>query len=104
VDIGVAAMRLGELVHQAMRKNIPKTVAAMTGGEYEVFKSHNGFESRMSEFTNHLYGRYMLSFVPKDAGPGLHQLRVRLKGPANATVIARMNYWAVGKPESDSQP
>ena len=79
---------------QAMRKNIPKTIAEMTGGEYELFKSHKGFESRMVEFTNHLHNRYLLSFEPKDPRPGLHKVSVRVREPRDATVVARNRYWA----------
>jgi len=79
---------------QAMRENTPKTIAAMTGGEYELFKSHAGFESRMMEFTNHLHNRYLLSFEPRDPHSGLHKIRVRLRQAATATVLARDRYWA----------
>src|SRR5262249_35694320 len=81
---------------QAMRENVPKTIAVMTGGEYELFKSHAGFESRMMEFTNHLHNRYLLSFEPKDPHSGLHKIRVRLRQAENATVLARDRYWAEG--------
>jgi VWFA-related protein len=85
---------------QAMRKNTPKTIASMTGGEYELFKSHVGFESRMTEFSNHLHNRYLLSFEPKDPHPGLHRVRVRLRESADVSILARERYWA-GTPESD---
>ncbi len=81
---------------QAMRKNVPKTIAAMTGGEYELFATRKKFEVRMNDFTNHLHSRYLLSFVPQDPRPGLHQLRVQVKDRKNATVLARTTYWAEG--------
>ncbi|HET7873768.1 MAG TPA: VWA domain-containing protein, partial [Terriglobales bacterium] len=49
VNLGQLATKLLIMARQAMRKNIPKAVAEMTGGEYEFFKSHHGFESRMTE-------------------------------------------------------
>jgi len=83
------------MARQAMKKNIPKAIAAMTGGEYELFSSRNGFETRMNSFSNHLHNRYLLSFEPKNPHPGLHQIRVRLKDPVAAkTVLFRRNYWA----------
>lgn len=79
---------------QAMRENVPSTVAAMTGGGYELFTTRNKFEARMTEFTKHLPGRYLLSFAPQDPHPGLHQVGVRLKVVAKASVLARSSYWA----------
>lgn len=81
---------------QSMRKNVPKTIASMTGGEYELFSTRKKFEVRMNDFTNHLHSRYLLSFVPQDPEPGLHQLRVQVKGAKSATVLARTSYWAEG--------
>jgi len=94
VDLGELATKLTIMAIQAMRKNAPKTIATMTGGEYELFKSHAGFESRMVKFANHLHNRYLLSFEPKDPHPGLHRVRVRLRQSAEATVLARDRYWA----------
>ena len=82
------------LAAEAMRKNVPSTVASMTGGEYELFATRKKFEVRMNDFTNHLHSRYLLSFVPKNPSPGLHQLRVRLRNNQDATVLARTSYWA----------
>lgn len=79
---------------QAMRKNIPSTIASMTGGEYELFATRKKFEVRMIDFTNHLHSRYLLSFAPKSPHPGLHQIRVRLKDPADGAILARTSYWA----------
>jgi len=82
------------LTTNAMRRNIPKTVASMTGGEYGVFESLKGFETQIIAFDNHLYNRYLLSFQPKNARPGLHQIHVRLREAGKGTVMARSNYWA----------
>jgi VWFA-related protein len=84
------------LIRQAMRKNTPKAISSMTGGEYASFESQNGFETRMLDFTNHLHSRYLLSFQPRDPHPGLHELRVRLREPARGEILARGSYWANG--------
>jgi VWFA-related protein len=78
----------------AMRKNAPATIAAMTGGEYELFTTKKKFDVRMNDFDNHLHSRYLLSIAPKSPHPGLHQIRVRLKDAKNNTVLARTRYWA----------
>jgi VWFA-related protein len=84
------------MIRNSMKKNITKTIAAMTGGEYELFTSRKGFEGRMVDFNNHLHSRYVLSFAPQRPHPGLHQIRVRLKQPLpGVSVLARGSYWAV---------
>jgi VWFA-related protein len=93
---GVDIMDLAYRTAQAMRKNIPSTIASMTGGEYELFATRKKFEVRMNDFTNHLHSRYLLSFAPENPHPGLHQIRVRLKDAAEHIVLARSRYWAEG--------
>jgi VWFA-related protein len=90
----VGLMPLVIMAAQAMRQNTPKTIAALTGGEYELFTSHKAFESRMVEFANHLHNRYLLSFEPKDPHPGLHRIRVRLRQAQDVNILARERYWA----------
>ncbi len=91
---GVNFIDLAYRTAQAMRKNVPSTMAAMTGGECESFTTRKKFESKMNDFTNHLHSRYLLSFAPQNAKPGLHQIRVRLKQAGDAVVLARTSYWA----------
>jgi VWFA-related protein len=86
-------IKLMKLAREAMRKNAPKSVASMTGGEYELFTSRKGFEHFMTEFANHLHSRYLLRFEPKNPRPGLHQVRVRLRERKDLVVIARRSYW-----------
>ena len=93
---GIDFLDLGYRTAQAMRRNVPSTVASMTGGEYELFASRKNFEIRMTDFTNHLHSRYLLSFAPKDPHPRLHQIRVRLRGSNDGKVLARSSYWAEG--------
>jgi VWFA-related protein len=85
------------MASQAVRKNTPKAIAAMTGGEYEVFASRKSFEKLLTDFTNHLHSRYLLSFQPKNPHPGLHEIRVRLREPEEKTILARSSYWAEGE-------
>ena len=85
--------RMQEL-RQAMRKNIPNTLASITGGEYQLLVSRNGFEDHLVDFANHLHNRYELSFEPKNPHSGLHRIRVRLReAPANRALIYRTTYW-----------
>jgi VWFA-related protein len=83
-------------LRQALRKDTPRALMRMTGGEYEMFATRNGFETRLNTFANHLHSRYLLTFEPKDPRPGLHTIRVRLRDQArNETVLFRSSYWAV---------
>lgn len=91
---GVNFLDLMYQTAQAMRKNIPSTVASMTGGEYELFSTRKNFEGRMNNFTNHLHSRYLLSFYPKEPHSGLHQISVHLKDQKNYTVLSRTSYFA----------
>jgi len=78
---------------QAMRRNVPETVTRMTGGEYELFATRKRFDTHMNDFTNHLRGRYLLSFTPRNPHPGLHRLGVKLAERNQSTVLARTSYW-----------
>ncbi len=93
---GINFLDLGYRTAQALRKNVPSTIASMTGGEYELFATKNKFDTRMNDFTNHLHSRYLLSFAPQNPHPGLHLVRVRLRDAKNAAVLARSSYWAQG--------
>jgi VWFA-related protein len=93
---GVDFLDLAYRAAQALRKNVPSTVASMTGGEYELFATRRKFELRMNDFTNHLRSRYLLSIAPKNPRPGLHQIRVHLRNEGSETVLARSSYWAQG--------
>ncbi len=84
------------LAVEAMRKNTAKAIAAQSGGEYEMFDNAKAFDAQLNNFDNHLHSRYLLSFQPSKPHPGLHQLTVKVKDPANATVLARSSYWAQG--------
>lgn len=91
---GVDFLDLAYRMAQAMRKNVPSTVAAMTGGEYELYATRKKFEVRMNDFTNHLHSRYLLSFAPENPRAGLHRIAVRVKDAGSITVLARTTYWA----------
>jgi VWFA-related protein len=91
---GMGMLEILVAIRNAMKKNSAKTLASLTGGEYEQFSTRKGFESDMLSFANHLNSRYLLSFSPKDPHPGLHRVRVKLKRPdSNLTLLFRNTYW-----------
>jgi VWFA-related protein len=79
----------------AMKKNVAKQIAVMSGGEYAPFTRDKGFESEVSEVAQHVRNRYLLSFSPTDPTPGLHTLRVKTTQDYGARIVARANYWAL---------
>ncbi len=91
---GMDLLQKIEDVRQAMRKNIPRTLADLTGGEYESFATKSNFEDHLIVFANHLHARYALSFEPKDPHAGLHQIRVRLRTASDySSILYRRTYW-----------
>lgn len=83
----------------AMKKNVAKQIALMSGGEYAPFTRDKAFESEVTEVAQHARNRYLLSFSPTDPTPGLHSLRVRTTQNYGARIVARANYWAVDENE-----
>ena len=83
---------------QSLKKNVAEQIARMSGGEYATFTRDKGFEERVAEAAKHSRNRYLITFHPSDATPGLHTLRVRLAEDYGARVVARSNYWAASEP------
>jgi len=79
----------------AMRRNTPRTLAELSGGEYDPFTREKGFEARVAEVASHARNRYILSFHPSDLTPGLHTIEVKLTQDYGAHVVARNSYWAI---------
>ena len=77
-----------------LRRNIPETVADLTGGEYYGFKKPKDITRDMLAIANHVPNRYVLSFQPQSPHPGLHAVSVRLKSFPNLEISARTSYWA----------
>jgi VWFA-related protein len=77
-----------------LRRNVPETVASLTGGEYYQFKDARGIERDMITLSNHVPNRYILSFHPQSPHPGLHALTLHLNSYPNLEVSARTSYWA----------
>jgi VWFA-related protein len=88
---------------QAVRKNVAREIAVMSGGEYAPFTGERAFENRIEEVAKHARNRYLLSFRPTDGTPGLHVLDVRLTRDYRARVVARESYWAL-EPQYNSTP
>lgn len=78
-----------------LRRNVPETVAKLTGGEYFHFEDARGLEKGLHAISNRLPNRYFLSFQPVQPHPGLHALGVRLTEERSGVVVeARQSYWS----------
>jgi hypothetical protein len=77
-----------------LRRNVPETVANLTGGEYYPFKDVRSMERDLVAISNHVPNRYVLSFYPQSPHPGLHALTLKLKEYPHLEVSARTSYWA----------
>jgi VWFA-related protein len=82
------------LTMNGLRRNVPESVAQLTGGEYFHFGNARSLESSLLTISNHVPNRYVLSFQPQSPHPGLHVIELRLKDHPSLVVTARRNYWA----------
>ena len=92
---GPGYMGLLVMAVQAVRKNVPHTLAALTGGEYTNFSTQKGFDAGVHRLANHIHNFYLLSFQPAAGTPaGLHHLVVRVPDYADARIHSRLTYFA----------
>lgn len=97
-------LRIARLAYLAavdgMRKNVPESVAKLTGGEYFGFKDSKSLRKSLLSISNDVPNHYVLSFQPKSPHPGLHSLSLSLRERPELVIKARGAYWidAAGKP------
>ncbi|MGA7858492.1 MAG: VWA domain-containing protein [Terracidiphilus sp.] len=84
----------------ALQRNVPETVARLTGGEYFKFENSRSLVRGMMNISNHLPNRYVLSFQPLSPHPGFHAVELKLNDHPGLRVNARTGYWA----DSDAIP
>ena len=87
-----------------LRRNIPESVAQLTGGEYFPFSNTRNLENSLLTISNHVPNRYVLSFQPASPHPGLHAIELRLREHPNLVVTARRSYWADREAAGESAP
>jgi VWFA-related protein len=87
-----------------MHRNVPETVARLTGGEYFKFENTRSLERGLITISNQIPNSYALSFSPQADAPGLHAIDVRLKDRTGLLVDARRSYWADGSKPSNIPP
>jgi VWFA-related protein len=75
------------------KRNVPESVAKLTGGEYFGFDNAATLNDRLITISNDVPNYYVLSFRPKSPDPGLHALELRLKNRPQLKVSSRKAYW-----------
>jgi len=78
---------------EGFKRNVPESVAKLTGGEYFSFHSPATLKDRLIMVSNDVPNYYVLSFRPKSPEPGLHVLELRLKDRPQLKVSSRKAYW-----------
>ncbi len=92
------------LATDSLRRNAPKTVAELTGGEFFAFKDTRSLERALTAISNHIPNQYVLSFHPASPHTGLHTLKLTLKAHPDLTLKARTSYWADPDPPPSHAP
>lgn len=81
-----------------LKRNVPETVAHLTGGEYFKLTNAKDLERDLLTISNHIPNRYVLSFQPQSPHPGLHVIGLSLPNYSKLAITARSSYWV--DPES----
>jgi VWFA-related protein len=90
-------------IRDGFEKNVPETVARVTGGEYFKLTNAKSLERDLATISNHIPNRYILSFQPQRPHPGLHAISLTAPG-RSLEVTARTSYWAAGDAKAPSPP
>ncbi len=77
-----------------LQRNVPETVAQLTGGEYFKFENSRTLVRDLLTISNHVPNRYVLSFQPQSPHAGYHAVELKLEGHPELHLTARSGYWA----------
>ena len=76
------------------QKNVPETIAHLTGGEYFKLTNEKSLERDLQTISNHISNRYILSFQPQSPHPGYHAIELSAPNYKGLEITARSSYWA----------
>lgn len=77
----------------SMKRDVPESVAKLTGGEFYRFKDPKSLQKDLLTISNHVPNRYVLSFRPSNPTTGFHTIQLALPDHVNLKVEARNGYW-----------
>jgi VWFA-related protein len=93
----IPPLRLGRMAYLAakdgLQRNVPESVAQLTGGEYFAFKDATTLSRHLITISNDAPNYYVLSFHPQSPVPGPHALNLTLKDRPGLQLSARNSYW-----------
>lgn len=72
-----------------MHRNVPKSVAQRTGGEYFKFENRRDLAPGLITISNLIPNSYVLSFSPQADGPDFHLIDVQLKDRTGLHIEAK---------------
>lgn len=87
----------------SLKRNVPESVAQLTGGEYFPFKNTATLAQHLITISNDVPNYYVLSFRPQSPDPGLHALQLTLKYRPELQVTARKAYWVDTDPPANQK-
>ena len=103
----IPPLRLGRMAYIAARdglqRNVPESVAQLTGGEYFAFKDATTLSRHLITISNDAPNYYVLSFHPQSPLPGPHALNLKLKDRPGLQLSARNSYWVDAVSAADSK-
>lgn len=76
-----------------LRKNVPESVAQLTGGEYFGFTNAATLSRSLLTVSNDLPNYYVLSFRPQEPHTGMHSLQLRVRDRSKVQLKTRRAYW-----------
>lgn len=82
-----------------LKRNVPESVAQLTGGEYFAFKDSKSLAQHLITISNDVPNYYFLSFRPQSLHPGFHALELKVKSRPEYKVKARKGYWVDAEAE-----
>jgi VWFA-related protein len=96
-QMGPGPLGLIVMAVEALRKNVPHTLASLSGGDYTNFTTQHGFDTGIHRLANKIHNYYLLSFQPagkngEPAAPGLHRILVKIPDYPDAKIAARLTY------------
>jgi hypothetical protein len=100
-------LRLARMAYLAakegLKRNVPESVAQLTGGEYFPFKDAKSLRPRLIAISNDVPNYYFLSFRPQTPEAGIHALELIVKNRPDLQVKARKAYWVDAEPGANEK-